>query len=158
MKSGIKTNVLQRAIGLTLLFALGLLAIAIGQTGAVFQHVVIAPSDLKWEDNAPRPGQRRAVLFGDPQKPGPFTQRVRFPANTLNAPHTHPDDRQVTVLSGTWYLGQGDKVDREKAIKVLPGTFFTEPGKAVHWAFTGPEEVIVQASGIGPTSTDYVKR
>lgn len=155
MKNGVN---LQRAIGLTLLFALGLLGGATGQTGAGLQHFVVTPSELKWEDNAPQPGQRRAVLFGDPRKAGPFTQRVRFPPNSLNPPHTHPDDRQVTVLSGTWYLGQGNEIDREKAIKVSPGTFFTEPGKSVHWEFTGAEEVIVQASGTGPTSTDYVKQ
>lgn len=83
--------------------------------------------------------------------------RMKFLPNTTNPPHTHPDDRQVTVLSGTWYLGRGDKLDREKATKVLPGTFFTEPGKAVHYNFTGPGEVITQVSGMGPTSTDYLK-
>jgi quercetin dioxygenase-like cupin family protein len=146
-----------RGIGLTFVFALGLLQGASGQEGHGFPHVILSPSDLKWEDNATRPGQRRAVLFGDPQKPGPFTQRVRFPPNTFNPPHTHPDNRQVTVLAGTWYIGQGERVDREKAIRILPGTFFTEPGGAVHWEFTGTEEVIAQASGTGPTGTNYVK-
>ena len=82
---------------------------------------------------------------------------MKFPPNTANPPRTHPDDRQVTVLSGTLYLGQGDKLDREKATKMLPGTFFTEPGKSVHYWFTGPAEVIAQVSGMGPTSTDYLK-
>ena len=151
-------SIVQRGIGLTLVFVLALFRGASGQAGVDFKHVVLTPSDLKWVDNPTRPGQRRAVLFGDPTTPGAFTQRVRFPPNTLNPPHTHPDDRQVTVLSGTWYVGQGNKVDREKATKIPAGTFFTEPGGEAHWEFTGAEEVIVQASGTGPTATDYIKQ
>ena len=150
-------NTLRHVVGVTVVFVLALLQAA-GQAGVDFKHVVLMPSDLMWVDNATRPGQLRAVLFGDPNKSGPFTQRVRFPPNTLNPPHTHPDNRQVTVLSGTWYVGQGNRVEREKATKLLPGTFFTEPGGEVHWEFTGAEEVVAQASGTGPTATDYVKQ
>lgn len=150
-------NTLQRKATLRLVLVLGLVGSAIGQTGGGFEQVIISPGDLKWVDMPTGQGQRRAVLFGDTAKPGPYTIRMRFPPNATIPPHTHPDDRQVTVLSGTLYLGQGDKPDREKAIKVLPGTFFTEPRKAAHYGLTGPEEVITQVSGMGPTSTDYLK-
>jgi hypothetical protein len=59
-------RVLQRAIRLALVFAFGSLG-AIGQTDTEFEQVIVAPSDPKWEDNAPQPGQR-AVLFGDPHE------------------------------------------------------------------------------------------
>jgi len=134
-----------------------LLGNAAGQTGNLFRHAIINPLDLRWVENPARPGQRRAVLFGDPDRPGPYTYRVRFPPDTPNPPHTHNDDRQVTVLSGSWYLGQGDTLDRQKAVKVGSGTFFTEPGNSVHYNFTGAEEVIVQVSGMGPTSTKYLR-
>lgn len=64
-----------------------------------FKHVVITPAELNWVDNPRRPGQRTAILFGDPSKAGPYTQRVRFTPNTPNPPHTHPDNRQVTIVS-----------------------------------------------------------
>ncbi|HJZ66891.1 MAG TPA: cupin domain-containing protein [Blastocatellia bacterium] len=150
-------NTLQRKVALRLVLVLGLMGSAIAQTGGGFEHVIISPADLKWVDMPTGQGQRRAVLFGDPAKASPYTIRMRFPPNSIIPPHSHPDDRQVTVVSGTLYLGQGGRPDREKAIKAQPGTFFTEPRRVVHYGFTGPEEVITQVSGIGPTSTDYLK-
>ena len=105
----------------------------------------------------PNANAQRAVLFGDPSKQGPYTIRMKFPPNAAIPPHSHPDNRQVTLLSGTLYLGQGDKPDREKALEVELGTFFTKPRRVVHYGFTGNEEVVTQVSGVGPTSTDYVK-
>src|SRR5258708_4921394 len=142
----------QRKTALASVLGLVLIGSVIAQTGNRVHHVIVVPGDLKWVDHPTRPGQRSAVLYGSREQPGPYAVRVRFPPNTLNSPHAHPDDRMVTVLSGTWYLGQGDKPNRDKTTKVTPGTFFTEPAKEVHYEFTGPEEVIVQATGFGPTS------
>src|SRR5262245_36510083 len=98
-------NTSQRKLALRLLLVLGLTSGAIAQTGAGFKQMIISPGDLKWVDMPTGQGQRRAVLFGDPTKPGPYTIRMRFPPNASIRPHTHPDDRQVTVISGTLYLG-----------------------------------------------------
>lgn len=142
------------------LVALGLILYVSGsgaQTSTTFQHVLAAPEDLKWVDNPAWPGRRTAVLFGNQQTAGTYVVRVRFPPNTLNPPHTHPDNRLVTVLSGTVYLGDGDKPDRSKATKITAGTFFTEAGGNPHYEFFGAEEVIVQVVGSGPTGTNYLK-
>lgn len=63
-------------------------------------------------------------LVGDPTKPGPYTIRLKFPAGYKVAPHTHPDSREVTILSGTWYTGYGEKFD-PAALKELPAGSFT---------------------------------
>ena len=126
------------------------LAYAHGDTAG---HKVIAPNDLTWNDIPAQPGAKRAVLFGDPTKPGPYTYRVKFPPNSKNPPHTHPDNRQVTIISGTWYFGHGDKLDTEKATKLPAGTFLTEPANSVHYTFTTSEEVTIQISGTGPTGS-----
>jgi quercetin dioxygenase-like cupin family protein len=130
-----------------------------GASGAqeTFRHVVIAPNELKWVDNPQWPGRRTAMLFGNQQAAGQYVVRVRFPPNTLNPPHTHPDDRLVTVLTGTVYLGHGDTADRTKTTRITAGTFFTEPGGNLHYEHFGPDEVIVQVVGTGPTGTDYKK-
>src|SRR5262245_66676342 len=86
---------------------------ALGQSNA--PRIVISPEDLKWIDRPAVPGQRRANLVGDPTKAGPYIIRLRFPPNTPIAPHSHPDDRYVTVLAGTWYVGSGESMNREKA-------------------------------------------
>jgi quercetin dioxygenase-like cupin family protein len=60
-------------------------------------------------------------------------------ANFRNAPHFHPDDRIVTVISGTLYVGFGEQFDESK-MKVLPASsIWTEPAKEPHfvWAKDG---------------------
>ena len=128
-----------------------------GQAGDEGRQIVVTPADLRWVDSPTRPGQQSAAILGDQLKPGPYIRRVRFPPNTVNPPHSHPDDRQVTIVSGTWYLGHGSTVHRDHVTKAVAGTFFTEPANNVHWEITGPDEVIVQVSGTGPTTTTYVK-
>jgi quercetin dioxygenase-like cupin family protein len=142
-----------------------IMALAPGLVGSGFAYaqgdpagrIVLVPSNLKWVDNPAPAGAQTAVLFGDPTKPGPYVMRVKFPPNTKNPPHTHPDNRQATVISGTWYFGQGDNLDTEKATTLPAGTFFTEPANSVHYNFTTSEQVIVQISGTGPTASKPFK-
>ena len=64
----------------------------------------------------------------------------------------------ATVVSGTWRLGYGDRFDEAKVKALPPGSFYTEPPGRNHFAATGNEPVIVQITGYGPSSTDYVER
>jgi hypothetical protein len=78
------------------------------------------------------------------------------PAHTLIAPHDHQDERVATVISGTWYIGYGDAFN-PAALKALPpGSFYTEPANRTHYAETREEPVIVQITGVGPSSSRYV--
>jgi hypothetical protein len=62
----------------------------------------------------------------------------------------------ATVVSGTWYIGYGDAF-AAPALKALPpGSFYTEPPHRAHFAETRDEPVIVQITGIGPSSTRYL--
>lgn len=119
-------------------------------------HRVVTPNELKWVDNPGIPGTKAVILFGDPKKSGPYTLRLKIPPHTHNPPHKHPDHRQVTVISGTWNFGHGDKLDPTMSKRLPAGTFFTEPAGSVHYNFTGSSEVVVQISGTGPTRTDYL--
>ncbi len=102
-------------------------------------------------------GIQSIVLSGDPTKQGPYTIEIRVPAHTRIAAHSHRDDRSAIVVSGQWSLGYGDRAS-DAAFKLLsPGSFYTEPAGANHFAMTGDEEAIVAISGYGPTSTDYVE-
>jgi hypothetical protein len=57
-------------------------------------------------------GAQEAVLLGDPEKPGMYVVRVKFPPHVMDSPHWHPNARYVTVLEGTWYAGTGTICDR----------------------------------------------
>jgi quercetin dioxygenase-like cupin family protein len=67
-------------------------------------HRIVTPQDMKWSA-APAvlpKGAEMVLLYGDPSKEGPFSLRLKFPANYHVPPHTHPVDEIVTVLSGTF--------------------------------------------------------
>jgi quercetin dioxygenase-like cupin family protein len=101
-------------------------------------------------------GIRTIVLLGTPAKPGPYAIELIVPANTKIAPHTHRDNRTAVVVSGTWYFGYGRKADAALTKALAPGSFYTEPAGAAHFAITKAEPVAVIISGTGPTDTIYV--
>jgi|SRR5215467_3596464 len=148
------------ALALTVLTGVGMLNPAIGQgLRAETQPGAMAatPSEMKWsaQGGLALPGMEQAVLVGDPGKPGPYTIRLKFPAGYKLAAHTHPDYREVTILSGTWYTGYGEKFDAS-ALKALPvGSFYTEPANVPHFVEVR-EPVTIQVSGTGPSGRKFV--
>jgi quercetin dioxygenase-like cupin family protein len=96
-------------------------------------HMVL-PADLKWEDAKPiPPGAKVAVIEGPSNKPVPFTLRVKFPADYKIPPHWHPAIEHVTVLSGTYNFGTGDKFDKEKTKALPPGSTVIIQPKTNHF-------------------------
>ena len=75
-------------------------------------HVVVSPDTLKWAEPPILPGAKLAVVQGDPGKEGPFVYRLKLPANYKVPPHFHKASENVTVLSGVFYLGLGEKLDQ----------------------------------------------
>jgi uncharacterized RmlC-like cupin family protein len=101
-------------------------------------------------------GVSTKVLAGDPSKPGFYTIILSVPANTTIPAHSHRDDRMATVVSGTWQFGYGDRFEESALKRLPPGSVYSEPGAANHFARTGSEPVLVQITGLGPTDTRYV--
>jgi len=101
-------------------------------------------------------GIQTVVLKGNPNESGVYTIMLRVPAHTQIAAHSHGDDRVATVVSGTWHFGYGDKFDEAKLKTLPPGSFYTEPPGQNHFAETGDDLVVVQITGFGPSSTEYV--
>jgi uncharacterized RmlC-like cupin family protein len=115
------------------------------------------PAEMKWgsQGGLAMAGMEQANLVGSPSEAGPYTLRLKFPAGYKLAPHVHPDSREVTILSGTWYTGYGAKFD-ETALKALPaGSFYTEPANVPHFVEVR-EPVTIQVSGTGPSGRNFV--
>jgi hypothetical protein len=114
-------------------------------------------SSLKWVDGPPTlpPGAKVALLEGNPAKPGPFVIRVKLPDGYRVPPHTHLKRERVTVVSGTFYIGMGDKFDRARGKKMPAGAYGTWPAGMKHFAWVKGETVI-QLHGEGPWSIKYV--
>ena len=121
-------------------------------------HISLAPSELKWND-APGLGAgfKIAIVEGDPKAAGPLMMRIKLPPNGKIAPHTHPSLEHVTVLSGTFYLGIGEKVDASKARAYPAGGVVVIPQGMPMFAFAKDKETIVQVHGTGPWATNYLK-
>jgi len=100
-------------------------------------------------------GSQIAVLRGSPQRPGLFVIHVRFPPLSTLPVHTHPIEHVVTVLTGTYYVGMGDKPDSRLLREFPAGSVYNVPANAPHFAET-KEEVVLQIIGIGPTATVHV--
>jgi quercetin dioxygenase-like cupin family protein len=118
----------------------------------------VFPADrIKWQQGPPSlpKGATIAVLEGDPTKEGPFVFRVKVPDGYRIPPHTHPKTERVTVLSGTFHIGMGDRFD-EKAGKAMPaGTYGHWPAGMKHFVWVEGETVL-QFHGTGPWSIQYV--
>ena len=121
-------------------------------------HISLVPKELKWND-APGlgPDFKIAVIEGDPKAAGPLMMRIKLPPNGKIAPHTHPSLEHVTVLSGTFYLGIGEKVDASKARAYPAGGVVVIPQGMPMFAFAKGKETIVQVHGTGPWATNYLK-
>lgn len=102
-------------------------------------------------------GIQTRLLKGDPTKPGLYTIELKIPAHTTIQAHTHPDDRTATVISGTWYLGYGNRFNAKDLKPLPPGSFYTEPPSELHFARTGDATVVLHISGLGPTGTHYTE-
>jgi quercetin dioxygenase-like cupin family protein len=132
-----------------LLFSLALCAgpaLADGPPPAVLQ------SELKY---APVPlfeGVSAAPVSGTGAQPGAlYALSVKYAAGARSLPHSHPDARTVTVISGRFYAGAGPKFD-ESALRLLgPGDTIIVPAEAVHYGWAKDGEALLLETGVGPT-------
>jgi len=101
-------------------------------------------------------GARIAVLLGDPSADGPFVIRLMLPKGYRIPPHSHSRDEQITVISGTIYLGMGDVYEPSTARGLAAGGFHILRAGTRHFAYA-KQPTIVQLSGNGPFDITYVK-
>jgi anti-sigma factor ChrR (cupin superfamily) len=116
---------------------------------------MVTPDEIKWADLPLIPGAKLAVLEGQMDKKGPITARIKLPANGKVAAHWHPGVERVTVLSGTFNYGMGDKLDPEKTSPFGPGSLIVMPPQMHHFGWT-KEETVIQINVEGPWGITYV--
>ena len=56
--------------------------------------------------------------------------------------HWHPADEHVTVISGMFYAGHGNKLSEAESKAFPPGGFFIATAKMPHFAWSKEETVI----------------
>ena len=137
---------------------LGLLLAIVGASGALADDMKmpVNASQLDW---APAPnfvpdGAQIAVLSGDPSKDGLYVVRLKLPAGYKVPAHNHPTTEMVTVISGDFNLGMGDKLDEEKGMRLTAGGYAEAPAMN-HYAWAS-SPTVVQIHGQGPFAITYV--
>jgi hypothetical protein len=116
----------------------------------------LLPTDIAWVQRRTSPDVFYAGIYGDPAKPGPYAFRVRAQAGHRLAPHTHPDERTVTVLSGTYWSGVGETFADDKLQAFPAGSFYVVPAGIPHFSAVLDGEVEFQEAGVGPSAHDLV--
>ncbi|MEC4748444.1 cupin domain-containing protein [Methylomicrobium sp. Wu6] len=109
------------------------------------------PDQIKWVANPS--GSESAVLVGDPSKPGLYVVLNKWKAHHNSKPHSHPNDRFITVISGTWWVGTGSDYNPDNLQPVPAGSFVTHFGNEIHYDGAKNEDTILQIVGIGPATS-----
>jgi hypothetical protein len=124
-------------------------AVTIDRTARDFK----LPDQADWKS---RPGSasQTAVLFGDPSKPGLYVQLLKRGPDDWSQPHSHPNDRFITVLKGTFLIGTGAKADRDNTVAIGPGGIVRDIAHQMHYDGTGPEGATIEIIGMGPTARE----
>ena len=124
-------------------------------THAYAAQTILTVPTLKWMTATEMPpGVQVAILAGNPQEKGHFVARVKFPANYIVPAHSHLIPEYDTVISGTYYLGEGKVADANKGIALNQGDFAYIPAHSDHYGYT-KQETIIQISSDGPWGMVY---
>ena len=122
---------------------------------AVFKAIL--PEKIEWKPFAVfPPSARLAIVVGQPLREGPYTIRVKVPGGVKLMPHSHPEDRVYTVISGIFYIGLGGEFDAEKLQAYPPGSVIILPGNTSHFHWAKSGEYITQVTAIGPLGLEYI--
>jgi len=116
--------------------------------------VQITPDQLTWRPYMA--GGVQAFIIGDPSQPGPYVVRIRLPAGLRIPPHTHPDGRVVTVLSGSMSFAFGEQFDSTRVRAFPAGSVWTELPSQPHYAWARDTEVVLQIAGTGPSGMTLI--
>lgn len=132
------------------------LALSSLASAATAQVDIIDPAGLKYESNSVL--GIPAATIGSPATPGAlYTIFVRLDRGMRSATHSHPDDRIVTVLKGTLYVGSGpDRLDPSAAQAIPAGSAILIHAGTLHYSWAKDGDVLAEETGHGPTGTILV--
>lgn len=117
----------------------------------------IDPASAEWSSPAGLAGVSGAWLIGGQDQPGPYQFRITIEKDGRIPPHTHPDTRNSTVLSGTLYVGFGEHFDETAMVAIPEGHLYVAPANVPHYLWARDGQVTYQESGAGPSGTRLIK-
>ena len=109
------------------------------------------PKEIKWVES--KAGSAQAIMYGDPAKEGLYIVLTKWHAGHMSRPHYHANDRFITVLEGTWWVGTGTKYDPPSTKAIPQGSFVVHTGKGIHYDGAKDADVTLQILGMGPATS-----
>ena len=97
-------------------------------------------------------GAFSATLDGRTSAAGPYTIRVHISKGGRILPHTHPDERVITVVDGELCYGFGSTFDPDGCKLHPEGSYFVVPANTPHYGFGKTGDAVYQESGVGPSA------
>lgn len=129
-----------------------------GALSQTFAPTPILPDSIRWVSPPNLPGLHAAWLLGGEKQPGAYILRVKLVAGTLIPPHTHPDERNTTVLAGTIFVGFGETFGEANVVAVPAGAVYVAPADVPHYVWARDGDAVYQEAGIGPTGSVFIRR
>jgi hypothetical protein len=105
------------------------------------------PDQMQWRDTE---NGKIANLHGDPSKPGLYAYIVKRGPNVWSKPYFHENDRFVTVLEGTFWVGTGT-FDPQRTVPLRAGSFVRDVARGIHFDGTKDDGATLYFVGIGPS-------
>ena len=95
-----------------------------------------------------------AVIEGPMSQAVPFTVRLSIPANYRIPARMHSAVERITVLSGEFFMGIGDRLDPEKSTGLKVGAVMIMAAGTRHFAWTRKATVVqLNSTGYGASPT-----
>jgi anti-sigma factor ChrR (cupin superfamily) len=129
--------------------------VTLAQHSGAHPHTFATAKDLKWNDTPALPGAKLAVIEGPLNEAKPFILRLKFPANYKIPPHFHSAVEHVTIISGEFFMGVGEKFEEGKGTALKAGDVGIMQAKTPHYAYT-KQAAEVQVHGVGPWTLTFV--
>ena len=108
------------------------------------------PEKIQWNKGA---NQDNAILQGDPTKTGLYISLTKWHPGNTSRPHSHPNDRYITVLSGTWWVGTGANYEPAGMVPMKAGTYVVHHANEMHYDGAKDEECVLLIVGMGPANS-----
>jgi hypothetical protein len=114
-------------------------------------------AEVKWGPAPPvlPAGAQLAVLHGDPGKKTLFAVRLKMPDGYKIPAHWHSNDEELTILTGAFELGMGDKPGDAGTHTLGPHAYHYLPAKMHHFA-QAKGDTVLELHGMGPFDIHYL--
>jgi quercetin dioxygenase-like cupin family protein len=146
-----------RALGRALASILFLESLIVGLSIAENEApTALVPENFSWRSLPDNPALHSAWVLGDGQEARPYILRVKLAAGGRIRPHTHPDERNSTVLQGVLFIGFGSTFDESKVIAIPAGAVCVIPANVPHYVWAKDGDIVYQEAGMGVTATIFI--